>query len=308
MIANKKAPFIIKLEQLLDNCAFDIPSRIRILNLLRNKISKGDYCFPWRMENNLFVGISNHEVLSKYGVGANCYRTRKWESHVEAVIRKVVKSGQVALDIGANIGYFSSVLAEVVKDAGRVYAFEPVDATFQQLKLTKEANRFSNLDLFNCGLGDKAEELLILFDRNISGNSSLYERNSLNMLKQPIQITTLDMLYGEERIALCDFIKIDVEGHEIRALKGGLKYLRESCPLILYEFNAETARLADYSLAEFIRLTKEISPGYEHYLIWGDGYLLQIDLEYLKVPVGCYLDFLAIPAKRLSEIQSLIEI
>ena len=284
----------------IGNSLFKIPSRIRFLNLLRSHIAKGDYCFPWQMENDLFVGISNHEVISKYGVGANCFRNRNWEPHVESAIRKVVQKGQVALDIGANIGYFSSVLAQVVGSEGSVFAFEPVAGTFRQLELTKEANKFSNLSLFQCGLGEKAEELKIAYDPLISGNSSLYDRinHGTERPKEKIHINTLDSLYEEGRIPLCDFIKIDVEGHEIQALTGGMKYLEQSCPTLLYEFNSETARLAGYSLVEFIELTKRFMPECRHYLIWGEGHLIQSDLATLKVPLGCHLDLLAVPSQR----------
>jgi len=300
MIVLKKPPLSLGLERLLSTSPFEIPSRLRFLNLLRNHIAKGDYCFPWQMENELSVGISNHEVISKYGVGANCFRYRNWEPHVESVIRKVVQRVQVALDIGANIGYFSSVLAQVVGPKGSVFAFEPVAGTFRQLELTKEANKFSNLNLFQCGLGEKPEELDIAYDPSISGNSSLYDRSNqgTQKAKERIQIKTLDALYEEGRIPLCDFIKIDVEGHEIQALTGGVKYLQQSCPILLYEFNSETVQLAGYSLVEFIELTKRFMPDCRHYLIWGDGHLIQSDLETLKVPLGCHLDLLAVPSQR----------
>jgi FkbM family methyltransferase len=308
MVVQPTAPLFIRIEHFLENAPFEFPSRIRMLNLLRKKISKGDFCFPWRMENDLFVGISNHEVISKYGVGANCFKNRKWEPHVERVIRNVVKKGEVALDIGANIGYFSSALAQAVGSEGSVFAFEPVAGTYRQLELTKEANKFSNLNLFQCGLGEKPEELEIAYDPLISGNSSLYDRSNQGTQKrrERIQITTLDALYEEGRIPLCDFIKIDVEGHEIQALTGGMKYLQQSCPALLYEFNSETARLAAYSLVDFFELTKQLMSDCQHFLIWGDGFLIQGDLATLKVPLGCHLDLLAVPAQRLPIIERLL--
>lgn len=292
----KSAPLTVLLLEIVNSLPLGLRGRGRLQNWIRKKVRRDFYCFPWLMENGNRIGISNLDASSRHGVGATCFVQRSWEPPVESVIRKLLQSGHVALDIGANIGYFSAVMAKTVGPNGLTIAFEPTPETAVQLALTKAATQLDNLKIFECGLGAEAGGMTIFYDPSLSGNASLYERSgAAKALKKEIQIESLDTLFEQKKIPLCQFIKMDAEGHEMEIIKGGLNYLRSSSPSILYEFNADTASLAGYTLKQFSAAINEINPNYVHYLIWNDGHLLKVDLSALMVPAKCHIDLIAIP-------------
>lgn len=283
-----------------------LPHRFtRVRKFICRKIGRGSYSFPWTMDNGLKVAISNREVLIPYGVAAVCFAKKVWERPVERTIETLVKEGDVALDIGANIGYFSALLGRKVGASGRVVAFEPVPTTARQLELTKAANNSNNLTIFECGLGRQKTTASIHYDEAISGNSSLYARaSSAGAISTQIEIETLDGLFAQKKIPRCQFVKMDVEGHEMETLAGGRNYLRESNPYILYEFNSETAGLAGYTLRDLVSLINEIMPGCEHFLVWGEGHLVGVDIDTVDVPLGCHIDLVAVPKEKLPAVRS----
>jgi FkbM family methyltransferase len=293
-------PFIVWLLVIVSAFPEFIRGRSRVLGILRKKISIGAYCFPRRMQNELFVSISNHDVISQLGVGATCFREKVWESPVEHTIDKVLKKGDIALDIGANIGYFSAMMARKVGPLGKVFSFEPTPDTATQLKQTKMVNQADNLIIFESGLGSTRQTATIQYEPSISGNASLYPRiMGEKAVKAKVQIETLDHLFENGQIQQCQFVKIDVEGHEKEVLRGGVNYLAKSKPSILYEFNPETAELAGFGLPDLVSAINEFSPGCEHFLLWGDGHLIRLDITTLSIPKGCYIDMIAISEERL---------
>jgi FkbM family methyltransferase len=220
-----------------------------------------------------------------------------WEPHVEAAIKNLVKLNQVCLDIGANIGYFTNVLSKAVGENGKVFAFEPVRNTFFQLESTISQNNLTNASIFNFGVGDCNSSVEIRYDISISGNASIYRKGDELKTAETIKIRRLDD-FAEGALPYCDFIKIDVEGNEINFIKGAIEYLKKSKPIILYEFNKETACLAGYEICDMVKTINLIDSTYTHFIIWGDGHLIEVDFNSLQVPLGAHIDCVAIPHKK----------
>ena len=72
--------------------------------------------------------------------------TREWEPDTVRVVRGLVKPGDIAIDIGTHVGYYSVLLSKLVGAHGRVFAFEPHSSTFQLLK--HNTARYSNVAVF----------------------------------------------------------------------------------------------------------------------------------------------------------------
>jgi len=133
------------------------------------------------------------------------------------ILRQEVTEGMTAMDIGANIGYVTLIMAELVGPSGRVYALEPEPRNFKILLKNIELNGYSNF-VFPYQLGIS----------NISGVSKFYASNKSNLGGMvaskhskyviDIAITTLDdFMKGK---GCPNFIKMDIEGHEVEALEG----------------------------------------------------------------------------------------
>jgi len=152
----------------------------------------------------------------------------------------------IIVDAGANAGIFSVPFATAVKNrGGRVYSFEVQKQLYQALCGTSVLNDLDGLEVFNCGLGDANETLKIpRVDYGKSwdyGILSLVDQNAIATDSYTfVNIVPLDDL-DLERL---DFIKIDIEGMEIKALIGGEKTIKEHRPWAFIEYwNVDQAEL-----------------------------------------------------------------
>lgn len=115
--------------------------------------------------------------------------------------------------------------------------------------------------------------------------------------REEVEIETIDSLC-QNGLPPCDFIKIDTEGHEMKALKGGGMFLKKYKPIVLYEFNRETSSLAGYSFSDIAGFFTGISTEYEIFLITAGGGFIKILSYEWNVPFGCHIDLVAIPKSR----------
>jgi FkbM family methyltransferase len=141
-------------------------------------------------------------------------------------VREIVRSeAPVLFDVGANKGQFTKRVIETWGTRSyQLYAFEPSAKTFEILKAEIPAS--SSVHLINLGLGEKKEHVDLFYDKVGSGLASVYPRdlafkNIVFSSHETISVTTLDVFCGENNISFIDFLKLDVEGHELAVLNGG---------------------------------------------------------------------------------------
>ena len=178
--------------------------------------------------------------------------TGNYEPAETDFIQRQVRSGMAAIDIGANLGWFTVHLAHLVGARGRVDAFEPRDDLFHLLATTVRENRLNNVTLHPCALGAEnapGQMNWSRYDINPGGTNlvSRYFTDPETTL-QPTEVKTLDS-YISHRI---DFIKIDAEGSEPLIFRGCERILKEYRPTVLLEINASNLlRTAGCNPAEF---------------------------------------------------------
>lgn len=148
---------------------------------------------------------------------------------------------KIMLDIGAHTGTYAISLADHCK---QVYAFEPQKMTYYALCGGVALSNIRNITCVNSGLGSEEQigsQTLHIVSLD-GGGSSLSSSDSV-FQTESIEIKTLDS-YNLEHVG---FIKIDVEGNELSALRGALATLRKSnYPTILFEMNTEQKDLLDF--------------------------------------------------------------
>lgn len=134
----------------------------------------------------------------------------------------------VFFDVGANIGDYTQILIKNFEgQAFRVYSFEPNSRTFQTLR--KNLPHESNIRLFNLGLGSKEEVLNLYYDAPDSPYASLYDRINMPFtIKEEVQIYSLDLFCKENNIEEIHFLKMDVEGHELKVLEGASELIQNN--------------------------------------------------------------------------------
>ena len=175
------------------------------------------------------------------------------------VVSKIVQRGDVVVDIGANIGYYTSLLDGLVKPGGRVHAFEPGLGTFHRLEATKAILHLDQAVLHQKAISDSVGQ--IEFWLSLSGTDaqqSTQKHVGLGVQTQPAQVeaTTLDAFMGElnangtQNIA---FVKCDIEGEEHSMLKGARALLNaENPPIWLIEHNRRVLWLHRCSSSELM--------------------------------------------------------
>ena len=173
-------------------------------------------------------------------------------------------------DIGANVGDYATSIADIFNNQITIYAFEPSKLTFATLK-----DKTSNVDcihLFNFGLSDKTEEMKLFYDKPNSLMASVYERDLANVNvvldnTETVQFSTVDAFCKEHSIQEIDFLKIDVEGHEINVLNGAKGMLNSNkVKFVQFEFGEACIDSKTY-LKDFYC----ILPNFNFYRIVSDG-------------------------------------
>lgn len=170
-------------------------------------------------------------------------RIFKYGCHEPLISRYLIDNlklgaGDVAIDVGANLGWYACLL-NALSDAGaRVLAFEPHPDNHRLLQHNLQLNRADRVTPLQLGLADRAGNLPLHLCRkkNNHGRHSLVPMFDGHSIEVPV--TTLDRYWSEHGGADMNprFIKIDIEGYEYFALKGGTEVVRR-CAMAITEYS-----------------------------------------------------------------------
>ena len=207
-------------------------------------------------ENNIHashVSVQGHEMYLDSSDSLRLSTNGVFEPYTTEVIKQNISNGDLVMDIGANIGYFTLIMAKGIRENGKVFSFEPEPKNFELLKKNVEINNYSNVILEKKAIGNKTGiAKLYLADRknNIfhSGMHRIFRSDLVSQISNPVSINIIkldDYLQDLKFIKKIRLIKIDVEGAEFDVLKGMNKILDENKEIeIVMEFSSEN--LEDY--------------------------------------------------------------
>lgn len=183
----------------------------------------------------LFADLRNKMYDTVYFLG-------EYEMAVTEVIEKITRPGDVCLDVGANFGWYATLLAR--RNAGQVHAFEPVPPTFARLEENfRLAGSPPNLILNNLALGGEFKQIeMHVFDNLPDGHSSLSTMGKNNYVTYQSAMVTLDSYLESENVEAVNFVKVDIEGAEKMFLDGARSlFKQETPPLMVIEMALETS-------------------------------------------------------------------
>jgi len=213
-------------------------------------------------------GLKWHLDLNE-GIDFSIFLLGAFEPLTVRFYRKVLRSGDIVLDIGANIGAHTLPFAKCIAPAGRVYAFEPTEFAYnklvENLALNPELNGIvvSNHILLNAP-GDLQAPSEIYSSWPLNPSGEVHEKH-LGQL-QPlgaVKIDTVDSYCAVNEISRIDWIKIDVDGNETTVLQGSTKTLRTIRPKLIIELSPYVCREAGHRFDELVDLLR--SAGYDFY-------------------------------------------
>lgn len=216
--------------------------------------------------------------------------TGNYDLKTSAIIQKFVSANDTVLDIGANVGALTLLMATVAAQ-GHVIAIEPGFNTFTRLQANLDLNPSlsERVDIYQLGIADKPGVLYWQEDANVPGNAGLFSHDGL-----AVRVESLDDFVRQLSLNRLDFLKIDVEGMEYEVITGGSDVLAKFRPIVYYE-TLESFRINRGF--DFYNQIFKILQGidYRHFAIAGDAQIREINnLNHLISP-----NTLAIPAEKV---------
>lgn len=198
---------------------------------------------------NIFIHRHSRKIINRYprlavfafdDVSNNISIFGRYEDRIlNALEHKLFNKlkGTDALDIGANIGNHSIAFSEYFET---VYAFEANPTTFSLLKLNSEP--YKNILPFCIGVSSEKGRFSFVENKNNLGGSKFIKRSDMRLFapEDLIEVDTirLDQFDPIPDAARIGFVKIDIEGHELDALKGMQEILVRNKPIIAFEILA----------------------------------------------------------------------
>lgn len=193
--------------------------------------------FPVGSVRTVFLGPCRgvrYRIFPGFG---HAYLYGGWEPKSTKLMVQYVKPGGIAYDLGANYGMHTLLLAKLVGPTGRVYAFEPNPEVLSALDEALELNHFTTATTVQRAISDEVGKAV--FDRaDHRGAGHLVTAATVpSGLTFDVETTTLDQFVFTDGNAPPDFIKVDIEGAESVALRGGLQVLARYRPILLIELH-----------------------------------------------------------------------
>ena len=162
---------------------------------------------------------------------------RDWFEDEIKFVRRLLRPGQKAIDIGSNCGVYALSVAQAVGPAGRVWAFEPTSETARLLAEGIAANGFGQVVLERSALSNAGGTAQLLLNENSEFNALARGTQSTHA-SETVPLVTLDECMKRHDWREIDYVKIDAEGEEANILMGGERFFAELSPLVQYEIKA----------------------------------------------------------------------
>jgi FkbM family methyltransferase len=176
-----------------------------------------------------------------------------YEPRVSEVFRERLRPGARVVDVGANVGYFSLLAASLVGPAGSVVACEPLAGNVCILTANRTINQFGNIDVIAAAASDRIGTVSIGASYTDGIISDIPTSAEAALACDFVLTVPLDSVVQTN----VDLIKIDIEGHEYRAIQGALDTIRRSTPIIVSEFSIcalqANSRVEPVSYLELLR-------------------------------------------------------
>ena len=168
-------------------------------------------------------------------------------------VKDKVKKGQIVVDVGANIGYYTTLLASLVGETGKVYAFEPDRENYELLKRNISANNLSNVIAENMAVSDVTCEIEMFYS-NDKGDQRIYNSND-GRSSYKVKAITLDDYFKSINEEI-HFLKMDIQGAEGMALIGMKTTINKNKSILLnveyWPYGLEKCGFGSYNLLKLL--------------------------------------------------------
>jgi FkbM family methyltransferase len=235
-----------------------------------------------RAQVTISLGETAAALLQGKGAGSG------WDlaAEVSAAV-PFIRAGATVFDVGANIGQWSRAVQAHVPDV-RLYLFEPQEACARHLR--NDGVKIDGATVVQAAVGEVEGSAHLHSPSHMAGNASLHDRKDTYFGEQiftstKVAVISIDSFMAQHAIESVDFMKMDIEGHELFALRGATKALTSGAiGAISFEFGSGNINSRTFFHDYWDLLTPY---GYDIYRVLPRGRLLRIvrydeDLEYYR--------------------------
>ena len=170
------------------------------------------------------------------GISSHLYIDGIREAISVGVVKRMLKEGDVTVEVGANIGYYALLESRLIGGSGKVYAIEPSKDNIELLRRNIELNGRTNIDTYECAIGDTNgyAPIYLMKQRNLNTLRDVAgtEKEAYLARKTEVRVMTLDEFIRDKRYP--SLVRMDVEGYEYQVIKGMKNILAQKLPLILF--------------------------------------------------------------------------
>lgn len=222
----------------------------RICEFIRRSVARSAPETPLVISD--FQGGGKFACYLREHMGSQIFFRGAYSQDALALLPSLLGPEGVFLDIGANHGEFT-VAAGLASPRGRVIAVEPVTRNQHRLQNNIRLNEFRHVMVIPVALSDKTAELDI-YDQSEpyadgtvnEGLTTLFAHSGRAHAVEKVSVCRLDDVYPQWGLERLDLVKLDIEGAELAALRGGEKMLARFRPILIVEIGRESCRAAGH--------------------------------------------------------------
>lgn len=157
------------------------------------------------------------------------------QSLMKYLKKSIQRNNPVLFDVGANKGSYTKLLRKHFTGNAKIYSFEPIKETFNVLR--ENTQHLTDVRLYNIGFSSMNEKREIFYQKGRSSQASLVKNASQHKVSEVVELRTLDSFCPEHGLEEIDFLKIDVEGFELKVFEGAVNLIQSrKIHFIQFEF------------------------------------------------------------------------
>lgn len=258
-----------------------LPKNSKVLNLFAffdifirksgvvNPLINGNFIYK---SLNFLYGPEDSNIASFVITNGN------YEFATEKEILRILRPGDVFIDGGAHIGFFSLLAARAVGNKGFVYSFEPTKSTRNYLERNVRLNSFLNIFISDYALSNIDGKVSFSVTKSSECNSVSSDQKTDNTIIQ-VPSTSLNSFCKINNVDLVDLVKLDIEGQELNAIKGMSELIKANPNIkIIFEYNVQYE--ATNSAVKIFSLLRSF--GFNSFVALLDSHVSLNDISVLK--------------------------
>ena len=253
---------------------------------------------------DLDPGNANERLVRDFVSAGHFY-----EPDLSNVMIRALRDGDTVIDVGANIGYFTTLAATCVGATGKVLAFEPDPANIARLSANVARNGFTQVEVVSSPANDAPGAVTFHFNADDNGGNALWdpgayptnEKSRAEPRSVTLQATTLAAEVAVRALPTPRLIKVDTEGADHLVLKGAVPLLQDTIvPYVLAELHEFGLRQMGSTQADFRAFMEGF--GYGTYMLFFDGSMPRFVPPGVKIETPVLCNMLFTTPHRLAEL------